>query len=227
MKPLSHTTLEILFGSLLCEFLVSEYGSKGVDQIVCFFKFWVECEKYLRTLFLRCAPLLSAHGQLLATSCLCLYKSLAIFKPFGFKASVQPHRFSSALALLPVLPMPFPHSLAVSLSLRCQIFEVFAKLCLLSVHLLYGFSFQAQAYLFAASPPRFTTWKQSRMTVALGNASRAMTRMQSERSIVIFSTISRLSAGSCMRTFSTSAGFVPLTTAMIAPCDHGHPCCER
>ena len=41
-------------------FFEDEYGSKGVDQIVCFFKFWVECEKYLRTLFLRCSPL--GHG---------------------------------------------------------------------------------------------------------------------------------------------------------------------
>lgn len=51
--------------------------------------------------------------------------------------------------------MLFPHSLAVSLSLCCWICEVFAKLRLLPVHILYGFSFQAQAYLFATL---FTTF---------------------------------------------------------------------
>jgi hypothetical protein len=33
------------------------------------------------------------------------------------------------------------------------------------------------------SPPRLTTWKQSRMAIAFGNASLAMARMQSERHI--------------------------------------------
>jgi hypothetical protein len=210
------------FKFLLCSFLgevpVPEYGSERVNMAVCFFKLRIECKQNLRTFFLVLRSI--SHGSWIAACCIGLVLP-RVFSPFSSLGGSK--RVFNLCGFLPRL-LFFHFFPCTALILWRYAFlcsanrsSVLRNSVLFLLRSLTASLFRRKRISSHPSPPRLTTWKQSRMAIAFGNASLAMARMQSERSIVTLPTISRLSAGSCMSTRNTSAGLVPLTTATIAP----------